>query len=84
MHVVANGASPSDTALGRFRTLSAKKEICARMKSCTCMYAIEFATVLFLFAGILATHFKNSSVHALPRETWHGYVSSVTRKSFSE
>ena len=71
MHVVANGASPSDTALGRFRTLSVTKKICAHMKSCNLnIYdVIEFATVLFLFAGILATHFKNSSVHAMPRET---------------
>ena len=42
-------------------------------------YVIEFVTMLFLFADILVTrtHFKNSSdsVHAMPREIWHGYVS---------
>ena len=52
------------------------------------LYIIEFDTILFLFADILTRHsFKNcmnSSVHALPREIWHGYVSGLTRKSFFE
>ena len=38
------------------------------------LYVIEFVTILFYFADILATDFQYSSVHALPREIWHGYV----------
>ena len=68
MHFVANGTciSPSDTTWKIYNI--------ERNEGCM---VIELVTILFLFADhdILTINFKNNSVHALPREIWHGYVS---------
>ena len=68
MHVVANGISQSDTALGLGSYIERNEgNLCTHEE----LYVIKFVTILFLLA---ATHLKNSSVHALPREIWHGYM----------
>ena len=77
MHVVANGISPSDTALGSFRTLRVTKEsVHARRVIC---HRICHNTIL-LFADILATHFKTAQC----LEKYGKRICILTRKSFSE
>ena len=52
----------SDTALGIFRTIGAVPLSLSIMK-CICdkLYVIEFVTILFLLAAILAVHYKMHS-----------------------
>ena len=82
MHVAANVISPSDTALGSFRTLSVTKEICARMKSCMSSNLSQYYSFLLIYSPLILRTAQSQSVHALPRG--HGYACLLTRKSFSE
>ena len=76
MHVVANGISPSDTALGSFRTLRVTKEICARTKSCMSSNLSQYYSFLLIYSPLILKQLSAS--RNMVR------ICFLTRKSFSE